>query len=294
MRTYLDCIPCFLSQALWISRLTTSDEKQIKRVLDEIGMMIRDIPFNSSPPETGRVVHRKIREILGIYDPFKKIKEECTQTALGLYPFLKNKVAQSNDRLLTAVKISIAGNIIDFATRRKFDIEEEIYQILEKDFAVCDYDEFKEYLESADEILYMADNAGETVFDRVLIEEINQPVTYAVRGQPVINDATYEDAVKAGIDKIATILSSGTDAPGTVLGTTSEEFREIYNNARFIISKGQGNYEALSDEKHPIFFLLKVKCPVIAKDIGVRDGDIILKMAKEAKQEGLGNGREVR
>ncbi len=284
MKTYLDCIPCFIEQSLWVSRLTTTDERKIRKVLDEIGMMIKDISFNSSPPEIARLVYKKIGEILNVYDPYKEIKEECTQTALKLYPFLKKEVEQSNDRLLTAIRVSIAGNVIDFGANRNFELEKEIDEILKKDFAICKYEEFKEYLESTDEILYIGDNAGETVFDRILIEELNKSITYVVRGRPVINDATYEDAVKAGLDKVATIVSSGTDAPGTVLETTNEEFKKIYNNAKFIISKGQGNYEALSEERGPIFFLLKVKCPVIAKDIGVKDGDIILKVAKDTKR----------
>lgn len=277
MRTYLDCIPCFLKQALWASRLTTTDERKIKEVLDEIGMMVKDIPLNSSPPETGRIIYKRIGEILGVSDPFKGLKDKYTELALGLYPFLKKEFEQSNDRLLTAIRISIAGNVIDFGANKQFKLEEEIEEILKKDFAICDYDKFKEHLDSANEILYIGDNAGETVFDRILIEEIGKPIIYVVRESPVINDATYEDAVKAGIDKVAKILSSGTDAPGVVLGTCSEKFKKIYNNAEMIISKGQGNYEALSDEPNPIFFLLKVKCPVIAKDIGVKDGDIILK-----------------
>lgn len=281
MRTYLDCIPCFLKQALWASRLTTTDERKIKSVLNEVGMMVKDIPLNSSPPETGRVIYKKIGEILGVSDPFKRIKEKYTEIALKLYPSLKEKVRKSNDRLLTAIRISIAGNVIDFGANREFDLETEIDKILKKDFAICDYNEFKEAIEFTNEVLYLGDNAGETVFDRILIEEITKPVIYIVREKPVINDATYEDAVKAGIDTVAEILSSGTDAPGVVLGTCSKEFKKIYNNANLIISKGQGNYEALSDEKRPIFFLLKVKCPVIAKDIGVKDGDIILKAAKK-------------
>ncbi|MCK4352253.1 DUF89 family protein [candidate division WOR-3 bacterium] len=289
MRTYLDCIPCFLKQALWASRIITNDEKKIKEILDEIGMMVKDIPLNSSPPETGRLVYKKIREMLGVPDPFKKIKEKYTKIALKLYPFLKKEIEESKDRLLTAIRLSIAGNVIDFGADREFELEKEIYEILkkEKKFAICDYNKFKEHLASTDEILYIGDNAGETVFDRILIEEmnpalvhkggVNKPTTFVVREKPVINDATREDAVEAGLSQVATILSSGTDAPGVVLKTTNKEFRKVYNNAKFIISKGQGNYEALSEEKRPIFFLLKIKCPVIAKDIGLKDGDIVLK-----------------
>jgi damage-control phosphatase, subfamily I len=277
MKTYLDCLPCFMNQALRAARIATDDEKKIKTVLDEVGMMLKDIPLDSSPPESGRLIYHKIKEITGNLDPYKKIKKESTQKALSLYPSLKNRLEKSKDRLLTAIRIAIAGNIIDFGANWNFDLENETYKVFEMNFAVCDYNEFKNKLDKAPKILYIGDNAGECVFDRILIEEIKRPVTYVVRGMPIINDATHEDAVQAGIDGVATILSSGTDAPGTILETCSPEFNEVYKNSEFIISKGQGNYEALSKEKRPIFFLLKTKCHVVADDIGVSNGDIVLK-----------------
>lgn len=276
MNTYLECLPCFLSQALRAARITTDDELKIRETLDEIGMMIRDIPFESSPPETGRIIYRRIREITGDPDPYLQIKKESTRQALLLYPALKSRVENSDDRLLTAIKIAIAGNIIDYGIYRRIDIIKDVEEALERDFALCDYSIFKKRLNEASEILFLGDNAGECVFDRVLIEELHKPVTYAVRGTPIINDATCEDALHAGIDRVARILSSGTDAPGTVLSTCSEEFMEIYGNSRFIISKGQGNYEALSSEKRPISFLFKAKCSVVAEKIGVNEGDIVL------------------
>ena len=277
MKTYLDCFPCFLNQALRAGRIATDDDKKIKRLLDEVGMMLRDIPLENTPPESGRLLYHKVSEITENSDPYKKIKSESTKKALSLYPSLKSQIERSKDRLLTAIRIAIAGNVIDFGANWNFDIENEIDEVLEKNFAICDYNEFKNYLHETNEILYIGDNAGECVFDKILIEEINKPVVYAVRGKPIINDATYEDAVQAGIDKVATILSSGTDAPGAILKTCSSEFNEVYNKSKFIISKGQGNYEALSSERRPIFFLLKTKCHVIANDIGIDEGDIILK-----------------
>ncbi|MBW2099766.1 MAG: DUF89 family protein [Deltaproteobacteria bacterium] len=277
MRTYLDCLPCFLNQALRAGRIATDDEEKIKQLLDEVGRMIGKIPLENTPPETGRLVYRKVGEITGKPDPYKEIKKESTQKCMALYPSLKKKVEMSDDKLLTAIRIAIAGNVIDFGVDRRFNIREEIDNALKNNFAVCDYDKFRTLLDKTDEILYIGDNAGECVFDRILIEEMKKPVTYIVRNVPVINDATYEDAVQAGIDKVATLLSSGTDAPGTILNTCSAEFKKVYDNSKFIISKGQGNYEALSNEKRPIFFLLKVKCHVIAKDIGVNEGGLILK-----------------
>ena len=277
MKTYLDCIPCFFNQALRAGRIATDDEGKIKRILDEIGTALKDIPLESTPPETGRLIYKKVREITGNYDPYKEIKIENTHKALSLYHSLKQKVEQSDDSLLSAIRIAIAGNIIDFGVNRSFDIEKEIHEVLEKDFSIYDYQKFKECLGKANDILFIGDNAGESVFDRILIEELKKPTIYVVRDEPVINDVTYDDALQAGIDKVATIVSSGTNAPGTILTTCSNEFRKLYYDSKFVISKGQGNYEGLSDEKKPIFFMLKVKCYVIAKDIGVTEGDIVLK-----------------
>jgi uncharacterized protein with ATP-grasp and redox domains len=295
MKTYLDCLPCFMSQALRTARIATDDEKQVKKVLDEVGMMLRDIPLESTPPESGRLIYHKIAEITGNPDPYREIKSESTKKALSLYPSLKSRVEKSSDKLLAAIRVAIAGNVIDLGAHWDFDLEQEIEEVFNRDFAICDYGAFKECLRSANEILYIGDNAGECVFDRILIEELKKPVTYVVRDVPIINDATYEDAIQAGINKIATILSSGTDAPGTVLETCSVEFKEAYNNSRFIISKGQGNYEALSGERRPIFFLLKTKCHVIANNIGVDEGDIVLKgevLGRDKKQGRTGERTE--
>jgi uncharacterized protein with ATP-grasp and redox domains len=277
MKTSLDCLPCFMDQALRAGRIATHDEKKIKKVLDEVGMMLKDIPLESTPPETGRLIYQKIGEITGTFDPYKEIKRESTRKALRLYPSLKRRVADSNDRLLEAIRVAIAGNVIDFGANGNFNMEQEIREAINKEFAIFDYDKFKASLREVEEVLYVADNAGECVFDRILIEELEKPVIYVVREVPVINDATYEDAVQAGMGQVAIILSSGTDAPGAILETCSEAFKRIYNHSKFIISKGQGNYEALSNEKRPIFFLLKTKCHVIANHLGVQKGDIILK-----------------
>jgi len=277
MKTYLDCLPCFLNQALRAGRMVTNNEMKLKRILDEVGTMVKDIPLENTPPETGDIIYRKIREISGEFNPYQKIKQKNIKEALSLYPSLKETIEKSNDRLLTAIRFAIAGNVIDFGVNIKFDINKEINEIIRKKFAIFDYKKFKELLAHSKAILYIGDNAGEAVFDRILIEEMKKPVTYVVRGVPVINDVTHEDAVQAGIDKVATIVSSGTSAPGLILKTCNPEIKSLFEKAEFIISKGQGNYEGLSNERYPIFFLLKAKCWVIANDLGVNDGDIILK-----------------
>lgn len=282
MKSYLDCYPCFFTQAIRTSRMITSDEKKIWQILNEVSLSLPEIHFGATPPEIGREVYRIISKRTGIKDPYRKIKEKCTRQALSLCPELKKLMNSSKDRLMTAIRISIAGNIIDFGANFDFDLKKDVGTILSQDFSVNHYREFCEALDKARKILYLADNAGETVFDRFLIEEINKPVIYVVRARPIINDATREDALLAGIDKVAEIVSSGCDAPGNILKFCSDEFLKIYRSADLIISKGQGNYEGLSDEDRPIFFLLKAKCHVIARDIGIDEGSIVLMKASKA------------
>jgi len=277
MKTYLDCIPCFFKQALRAGQMATNDEKLLKHLLDELGLMLSNISLESTPPETGRLIYQMVKEVTGNPDPFRKVKRENTRQALNLYPSLKKIVNESGDSLLAAIQIAVAGNVIDFGANATFDIDTAITESLERDFSIFDYAAFRSFMAKSKQVLYIGDNAGETVFDRILIEQMNKPVIYVVRGAPVINDATFDDAIEAGIDKIATIVSSGTNAPGTILSTCNSEFRQILKQSEFVIAKGQGNYEALSNENRPIFFLLKVKCKIIADDIGVSKGDILLR-----------------
>jgi uncharacterized protein with ATP-grasp and redox domains len=173
--------------------------------------------------------------------------------------------------------LAIAGNIIDLAANSSYDLWATVQRVLDQPFAIDDSEAFRDALASADTLLYLADNAGETVFDRVLIETLERPVLYAVKGGPVLNDATMDDALAAGLDEVADLVSTGSDAPGTVLGTCSAEFRRLYEEAQLIVAKGQANYETLSGEGERLFFLLQTKCPVIAQDVGVPQGGVVLK-----------------
>lgn len=277
MKTYLDCFPCFVKQALNAGRMATDDEAVIKRIIDRCGEMLKDIPADSVPPATGDLIYSLVREYSGNNDPYKQIKQQNINEALNLLPFLHKKIEQSDDRLLTAVRIAIAGNVMDLGVDRAYNIKKDLDTILEQDFGVFDYTAFRDHLGQVDSILYLGDNAGESVFDRVLIEEMKKPVTYVVRGTPVINDVTYDDAIESGLNEVAKIISNGSSAPGTILNSCSDEFIEHFNRAEMIISKGQGNYESLSDSERPVFFLLKAKCKIIARDLSVHFNDIILK-----------------
>lgn len=279
MKTQLECFPCLISQALNTAKIVTTEKDKIHEVLKQVCLFLPTMSLDVTPSDFGREVYGIVSTVTGIKDPFREMKKLHTKQALRLYPKLKDLILCSEDPLLTALRISIAGNVIDFGTTQKFDMEKDLDAILKMDFAVNHYLAFCKALNEASKILFIGDNAGETVFDRLLIEKLGKPVTYAVRERPIINDAIYEDAVEAGIDKVAEIFSSGCDAPGCILSLCSDDFLELYNSAELIISKGQGNYEGLSDEHRPIFFLLKAKCRVVAGDIGVPQGSILLKKA---------------
>ena len=286
MRTYLECIPCFFNQLLTASKILNIPYNKQKKILIEFSKIIPHINLSSPPPYMSRIGYNIFKEITGNSDPFKKVKEKSNIVALGEYENLKKKVRKASEPLLFSVELAIAGNIIDFGVKGEIDINKEVKRIVNRERnsikkGVFHFDEFKEELKKAKTILYLGDNAGEVVFDRILIEEIksiysDKKIFYAVKEKAAINDALIEDAIFCGIDKSAEIISNGTDAPGTILSLCSKEFLKLYRKADIIISKGQGNYETLSNSKRPIFFLFMVKCEVVARNSGCDKGSIVL------------------
>ena len=242
-------------------------------------LLLQEADPSAPPPEIVARMHSLIRNLTECEDPYLELKQSSTKNALLLYAELKRKISRSEDSFDTAVRLCIAGNIIDFGVRTDLDLQPVIQRVLTQPYAIGNIAALKDEISSAKIILYLADNAGETVFDRLMIETINKKVIYAVKDAPVLNDATAEDAISAGIDRVAEIISCGARSPGVILSRCSKEFIRIYNQADLIIAKGQGNYEALSGEKMNIFFLLQAKCGVIARDLGVPVGSIVAKWA---------------
>jgi uncharacterized protein with ATP-grasp and redox domains len=276
VKTYLDCLPCMLRQALEAARMTDADVEQQRAILNRVMELLVEVSADSMPAETGYHVHRIVREMTGVKDPYKLVKEEATCNALQLLPRLREIVAQADDPLEQAVRIAIAGNIIDLAPGIQFTLEATLERVLHQPFAINDLETLRQALFPTESVLYLADNAGETVFDRVLIETLEQPVVYAVKGGPTLNDATWEDAIAAGIEDVAEVVSTGSDAPGTVLESCSPAFLKLYDETEVIIAKGQANHEALAEGDRRLFFLLQVKCPVLGREIGVEPGSIVL------------------
>jgi uncharacterized protein with ATP-grasp and redox domains len=283
MKLNLDCIPCFQRQALQAARFVTDDEKLQEEILREVITELVDMDWSKSPPEISHIVHRIVKERTGEDDPYKTVKKQYNDIALELYSRYKKFVEDSSTPLLSSIRLAIAGNVIDFGASSGFNLNDTIKTVLTKDFRIFDYEKLEKSLQRTGELTYLADNTGEIVFDRILLETIIdrydvKKINFAVKGAPIINDATLEDAVYTGITDLENLdiikIDVGMNSPG--LKRTGAEFLDICANSGTVISKGQGNYEALSEYK-TIFFLLMAKCPVIANDLGANIGDIILK-----------------
>ena len=280
MQTYLDCYPCVLRQALEAARMAGASHAQEREVIQRTLDILKSLPSGASPPEIGSRVHHLVRELTANNDPYQDVKLASTRKALEMLPKLRALLENSEDRLETAVRISIAGNIIDFGPNRNYDLWGVVQRVMSQDFAINDMADLRKDLAASSSILFLGDNAGETVFDRLLIETLDVPVTYVVRGGPVLNDATIEDALAAGIEQVAEVVTNGARLPGTSLSKCSSDFVERFESANLILAKGMGNYETLSEVSAPIFFLLQVKCPIIGVDVGAPDGSIVLKRGK--------------
>ena len=279
MRVHLDCFPCFLRQSIIALRLGTRDAAVREKILKDVLQEVEQSDTSRPPAYTTTFIHRKIRQLLK-GDPFSQIKSEYNQIALALYPSLKRLVQESSDPLWTASRLAVAGNVIDFGIFTSVDIEGTVKRALHSPFAVDEYHAFKDALSDTEEVLYLLDNAGEIVFDRILIETMvssGKRVVAVVKGTPVLNDCTRVDAFEAGLPEVCEIIDNGSDAVGTIIEWTSGDFQKSYAQMQFIISKGQGNFETVSDPRKTIVYLFQSKCEVVSRELGLSLGSMILK-----------------
>ncbi len=272
-----DCIPCSIGSLIKLLNTNFIKEDKKDNAMRGLLKFLSEMDYQQAPPALGQKMHRIIRNILENPDPYKQIKQEFNRLMLDDYDKLQLEVKTAADSFNMALRFAIAGNIIDFGPNHHFDINETIEQARSVNLAIDHSKSLRDALDSAQTVLYLGDNAGEIVLDRLFLETIQHPnVFFAVRGGPIINDVTIEDAEAVGIDKIATIISNGQNAPGTLLETVSDDFRELFDTADLIISKGQGNYEGLANCEKNIYFLLMAKCDHVAAHLGVTCGDFVV------------------
>lgn len=280
MKAFLECISCIIRQTIEILYRVVKSEKKRQKILAAVIKKLSKVDIHQmNPPEATKLAHDEIQRLTSIKDLYKEPKRLNNLEALELYPYLKRLVKSSNDPLLMAIRLAIAGNIIDYGALAEFNIRQTIKDVLKKKFAISDYRRFKKDLKKAKLLLYVGDNAGEIVFDRVLIEELIKQieVVFAVKSNPVLNDVLMADAKMVGMDKVVRVIPSGSDHAGTTVSKGTKEFKRLFRQADVIIAKGQGNWETMDEEKGNIYFLLKMKCPCLAKASGFQKDDIILK-----------------
>ncbi len=278
MKTYYECLSCIINQT--IKNFTAVDKKYHDKILREVIAGLSKADYSLSPPQLAKNTYDVISKYTGGKDAYAEIKKMSNQYILDLYDELKSLIDKSNDPFETALHLAVAGNIIDFGAKHNYSdkhIHEEIEKMLSADLSSSHTEELRTAINNAKQILYLGDNAGEIVFDKLFIEHLpKEKIIFAVRGKPVINDATMKDAEDIGLTDVVKVIDNGSGYPGTVLQSCSEEFQEVFNGADLIISKGQGNYETLSENRQNIFFLLKIKCDIVARDLNGNVGDFVV------------------
>lgn len=280
MQSQIDCIHCYLKQSISAMKHAGIPEETQYRVIYNLLGEIKNYDPLLSPAENSTLALLKTNELTGCPDPYREAKRHSNDLALALYPGLKQMATSAPDPLYLSLKISVAGNIIDLGIQRSFDIDAGLSHSLKTGFARDHYNRFIEKLAATKDVLILGDNAGEIVFDRVLVEELQRlgkKVTYVVKEGPILNDATMEDAVYTGMDKVARVVTTGSNFLGACLSRVSPQFLEMLRHAPLVIAKGQANFETLEGEKvarDKVFFLLKAKCEEVARAAEVKFGDV--------------------
>jgi hypothetical protein len=280
MRAYPDCYTCIYQQTLNAARLAGANEMQQAEIMRQVAGVLQRSPAEFTPADIVDLTNPIICQVSGAADPYREIRQAGLEQALAIYPQLQQLVAAAPDPLEAAVRLAIVGNIIDIIPGHTYDLWGVIQQALEQPIHQEHLEQFRAAAQSARCILYLADNAGEAVFDRLLLEQLPRVVTYAVKSAPILNDAVLADAQAAGIEQVASVIPTGSGAPGTILTQCSPAFLSIYHAADLVISKGQANYETLDDQGGRVFFLLKVKCPIIGRQFGAQVGDLVIQQGR--------------
>jgi len=247
-------------------------------MMHEVLQWMAGLDLNQTPPAAAQIIHRRLRRLLPSDDPYRPAKDRQNKMAALLLPSIRRYVLFSPDPLTMAVRFAITGNIIDLGAKNKVGFGDIYAELQSAPFQPIfgNMETFKKAVSEARTILYLADNAGEIFFDRLLIEQLaGKRIMLAVRGAPVINDATLSDAQLAGMEDIAEVIDNGSDAPGTILEDCSSDFQRRFAKADLIIAKGQGNFESLAGRAHNIFFLFRAKCPVISLHSGFSVGSYV-------------------
>ncbi len=279
-----ECVSCIINQSAKVADAIKANSDLKEKLVSHVELLSKEFSYDNNPPEIASYVYEDMAKIANKVDLYDEIKIASTKKALSFIPFLKDKLSNSTNKLLTATKIAVAGNVIDLAAAVEFDLGEELKKIFNTDFACDDFDILQNELKKAKKVLIIGDNVGEHIFDYMFIETLkelypNINYSYMVRGNPIINDVTIKEAKEAGFDKLCELVDSGVNTPGFTYNRANNYSKKLFDKVDLVISKGMGNYECLSpSHRKNICFLLKVKCEVVATSLSKHVGDIVCKM----------------
>ena len=280
MKAQPECLACMFRQALNTARVATPSLANQTKVLQELARVVPRLSLNQSPAALSKPVYDIVARVTGNRDPYARQKQETNQAALELLPALEAAVHRAPDPLKAAIHLAVAGNIIDLGIGHAFDLKKDVRRMMHQPFTVDDYPAFKRELRRGRRLLYLGDNCGEIVFDRVLVEQLlarGIRVTYVVKSGPIINDATREDAEWAGITRLCPVIETGSDDIGVGWPRISAAFRRQVREVDVILGKGHGNFETCIGRRGNYYFLLKAKCDIVAAELGVPTGATVLK-----------------
>lgn len=279
-----ECISCIVNQSVRVANLVTDDKELRDKITSTVQRMSKDFSFAKNPPQIASGVYETMSKILSKDDLYDEVKVSSTKKALSFVPLLKEELSSSDNKLLTATKIAVAGNVIDLAAQVSFDLDEELAKVFYTQFAHNDFEKLKRELEKAKTVLLIGDNVGEHIFDYIFIETLQKlypkiQFSYMVRGNPIINDVTLKEAEEAKFDELCELVDSGVNTPGFAYECANSYSQNLFDSVDLVISKGMGNYECLSPSvRENIFCLLKIKCNVVANSLQKEVGDIICKL----------------
>lgn len=284
MNLNLNCILCNLKQVLTVTDLVKLDSDSKEVIMRDVLGYLQNTNYRRSNPEVIKGTWDIITKHINNINPYGEIKNYYNREVMNIADKIRNIINQSEDTFNTALKIAITANLIDFAASHTFDekmLLDKINTINEQHMVIDDSKKLCEKLQTAKTLLYLGDNCGEIVIDKIFIEYINAifpniKVYYGVRGEAIVNDVTVEDADMVQMQEVAEVISNGDGSLGTVIEKTSTVFRDVFYKADVVIAKGQGNYESLSEiDRNHIFFLFMAKCDAVASSLNVANLSIL-------------------
>ncbi|OVE73541.1 hypothetical protein BVX94_03510 [bacterium B17] len=281
MRAQPECVVCLYDQALRAAKIVTDDPDMQAEILRRVSRCVADSDVRRmNPAKLSQPSYDCITAVTGVIDPYEAIKKECNKVAQSLVPDLRELLDDSEDKLNTALHIAAVGNTIDLGAGHEFDIEKDVLSAVKTDFGHNDVEQLRGEIKSGRKILYLGDNAGEIVFDMLLVEQLldmELDVTFTVKSGPIINDAMMNDAEDVGMTELVKVIETGSNDIGVNWDNASDEFKSAFESADIILGKGHGNYETCNDLPGNIYFLLKAKCDIVADSLGVKKGEIVFK-----------------